>query len=299
MLAQESASRTAVLPSGRPAPRVTVGMPVYNGAVHVGAALQCLLAQTFSDFSIVVSDNASTDATGDIVQGFADRDARIRYVRQSQNIGALANFKYVFHAAQSEYFMWAAADDTRSPEFLSRNVEYLDTHDDCVGSILRVRFQGREFDPVVMGDASLEQADFAERLAGFFCHWHANGRFYSLFRRAALARWVDENRDFPGADWTLVTHLASIGKLHRIDEGWIELGRHGASNTSDIFAPYRKSFVNWLLPFLDLTRDTQRLMRSASLGQQARVAWRLVLLNLHAFLSQHKLMLKRRSHLWS
>ena len=290
---QQSASCAMESPPGHRVPRVTVGMPVYNGADHVGAALESLLGQTFPDFVVVVSDNASTDATGDIVQHYAQQDARINYVRQPKNIGATANFKYVFHFSESEYFMWAAADDTRSPNFLQRNVEYLDAHHDCVGSTLRTRFQAGGFDPVMMGDSSLDQEDFADRVAGFFGNWHANGRFYSLFRRQPLAHWVNENRDFPGADWTLVTYLASIGKLHRIDDGWTELGRNGVSITTDIFAPYRKSFVNWLLPFLDLTRDTQRLMRPACLGQRARVAWRLGLLNLHAFLSQHRLMLKR------
>lgn len=297
MLEQHSTSCTIKLPPGHRAPSVTVGMPVYNGADHVGTALESLLAQTFSDFVVVVSDNASTDATGDIVQHFAQEDARIVYVRQPKNIGATANFKYVFHFCGSEYFMWAAADDTRSPDFLQRNVEYLDDHQDCVGSTLRTRFQAGRFDPVVMGDASLDQEDFADRVASFFGHWHANGRFYSLFRRRALAHWVNEDRDFPGADWTLVTYLASIGKLHRIDDGWTELGRNGASNATDIFAPYRKSPINWLLPFLDLTRDTQRLMRSASFGQRTRVTWRLGLLNLHAFLAQHRLMLRSEARL--
>jgi glycosyltransferase involved in cell wall biosynthesis len=92
-------------------PTVSIGMPVYNGAAYICEALDCLLAQTFTNFELIISDNASTDTTQTICEEYVRRDLRIRYVRQSVNQGALANFQFVLDQAQGKFFMWAAADD--------------------------------------------------------------------------------------------------------------------------------------------------------------------------------------------
>jgi glycosyltransferase involved in cell wall biosynthesis len=286
--------QSAASSEGDRTPLISIGMPVYNGAKYIGAALDSMLSQTYSDFSIIVSDNASVDGTGDILQDYALRDPRITYVRQSRNIGAEANFKFVFDASRGKYFMWAAADDIRSADFLERNICFLENHPDYLGSTLRTRFQGGGFDPTLMGDASLDQDDFAVRLIAFFERWHANGRFYSVFRRQALVPWVNADKYFLGSDWSLIVYLASAGKINRIEAGWTELGRSGVSNTTDVFSPYRKTPKNWLIPFLGLTGYTWQLMASAKIGQRAHIAWRLTILNLHAFLLQHKVMLKSR-----
>jgi len=92
-------------------PKVSIGMPVYNGEKFIREALDSLLAQTFTDFELIISDNASTDATETICREYAAHDPRIRYVRQRENRGVLANFRFVLDEAVGEYFMWAAADD--------------------------------------------------------------------------------------------------------------------------------------------------------------------------------------------
>ena len=92
-------------------PVVSIGMPVYNGGKYIREALDSLLMQSFSNFELIISDNASTDDTAAICQQYAVKDSRIRYKRQHVNIGALANFTFVLEQAHGEYFMWAAADD--------------------------------------------------------------------------------------------------------------------------------------------------------------------------------------------
>jgi len=100
-------------------PQVSIGMPVYNGEPFISEALVSLLEQTFTNFELIISDNASTDGTESICRNYAAKDKRIRYVRQAENRGALANFQFVLDEALGEYFMWAAADDVWDSQWIA------------------------------------------------------------------------------------------------------------------------------------------------------------------------------------
>ncbi|MBF0414790.1 MAG: glycosyltransferase family 2 protein [Magnetococcales bacterium] len=103
----------------RHVPQVSIGMPVYNGELFIREALDSLLSQTFTDFELIISDNASTDGTEAICREYAAKDERIRYVRQEKNKGVVANFKIVLDEAVGEYFMWTAADDRLSHNWIA------------------------------------------------------------------------------------------------------------------------------------------------------------------------------------
>jgi glycosyltransferase involved in cell wall biosynthesis len=107
-------------------PRVTVGVPVWNGARHLEPCLDSLLAQTYDDIEIVISDNASTDRTPEICRAYCARDERVSYHRQPHNIGAAANYNFLVQQARGELFKWAAHDDVCAPEFVERCVAALD-----------------------------------------------------------------------------------------------------------------------------------------------------------------------------
>jgi len=107
-------------------PKVSIGMPVYNGEPYIREALDSLLAQTFTDFELIISDNASTDNTESICREYAAKDPRIRYIRQPENRGAIANFKFVLDQARGEYFMWAAHDDRWDSMFIELTSHTLD-----------------------------------------------------------------------------------------------------------------------------------------------------------------------------
>ena len=113
-------------------PRLSIGLPVYNGEDYVGQALDALLGQTFEDFELIISDNASTDETGDICQLYAKQDSRIRYILQPENLGLARNHNFVFQQSRGELFKWAAADDLYGQDLLQRCVEALDEHPEVV-----------------------------------------------------------------------------------------------------------------------------------------------------------------------
>ena len=111
-------------------PRVSIGMPVYNGEKYIRDALESLLAQDFNDFELIVSDNASIDNTERICREYQARDSRIAYYRQDENKGAVSNFSFVLGVSTAEYFMWAAVDDRWHPSFLEVMIKSLDANPD-------------------------------------------------------------------------------------------------------------------------------------------------------------------------
>lgn len=265
---------------------VAIGMPVFNGEKTLTVAIESLLRQTFADFQLIISDNASTDATSDICANLASQDSRILYHRQVVNLGAEANFDYVLQAADCKYFMWAAADDVRSNDFLALCVDFLDKHSDYVGATCPTRFEGMDANPIRMGDSTLCDEDANENIINFFDDWHANGRFYSLFRRKELEFWLHQSKHYLGADWALIVQLLKVGKFRRLNAGHVELGRYGASNQLKIFSQYRSSPMQWMAPFLHLSCIAMKSLQGANGRQKIQLMRRLCRLNLRAASTQ-------------
>jgi glycosyltransferase involved in cell wall biosynthesis len=114
------------------APRLSIGLPVYNGENYLAESLDALLGQSYEVFELIISDNASTDGTADICRRYGKQDSRIRYVRQPRNIGLSPNHNFVFQHSRGELFKWAAADDLYARDLLLRCVAALDEDPDVV-----------------------------------------------------------------------------------------------------------------------------------------------------------------------
>lgn len=113
-------------------PRLTIGLPVYNGENYLSESLDSLLAQTYPDFELVISDNASTDGSAEICRTYERMDPRVRYIRQPHNIGAAPNHNFLIDEARGELFKWAAHDDLFAPELVARCVETLDANPSAI-----------------------------------------------------------------------------------------------------------------------------------------------------------------------
>lgn len=103
-------------------PLVTVGMPVRNGGEFLSAALDSILGQSYVNMQVIVSDNCSDDQTAATIEKYRARDPRVVYVRQQEPLKAIENFRFVLDQAQGEFFMWAAHDDTHSPDYVEKLV---------------------------------------------------------------------------------------------------------------------------------------------------------------------------------
>jgi glycosyltransferase involved in cell wall biosynthesis len=120
-------------------PLLSVGMPAYNSEKDIRSSLDAILSQTFSDFELIISDNASTDSTQSICEEYAAKDKRIRYVRNETNIGASGNYNAVFNCSHGKYFKWASSNDYCAPTFLEKCVEALEKNKDAVLAYPRTR----------------------------------------------------------------------------------------------------------------------------------------------------------------
>ena len=121
-------------------PRVSFAIPVRNGERFLGRAIESLLAQNFGDFEIVICDNASTDNTGDIVRRYAERDRRVRYFHNDEDIGQIENFNRVYELSRGDFVRWMGADDWLEPDYARKCVAALDMRPDAVGVTTQWQF---------------------------------------------------------------------------------------------------------------------------------------------------------------
>jgi len=125
---------------------ITIGMPVFNGEKFIEKRLDSLLKQTHTNFELIISDNASTDKTGTICKKFANKDARIIYLRQKKNIGGISNFKFLLNKARGKFFIWTAVDDILLPTFLENNLKILESQKRIVCSTSKIESYGENTD---------------------------------------------------------------------------------------------------------------------------------------------------------
>jgi glycosyltransferase involved in cell wall biosynthesis len=203
-------------------PRVSIGVPVYNGQKYIRYTLDSLLAQTFTDVEVIVTDNCSTDSTPQIVLDYAQRDPRVRYVKNPSNIGPARNYRVSMDMARGDYFKWNPADDVCAPTFLERCVKVLDEDPTVVVAYPRTNVIDTNGEIV---DRYNYEIDFdlpsaAHRLWRMMTvnhKEHGAHEMYGLIRLAALRK-TPGMRTHVRGDSVLLARLALLGRFRRIDE---------------------------------------------------------------------------------
>src|ERR1700749_991871 len=111
-------------------PRVTILVPVYNGASHLAETLNSLLAQTYKDFELLIIDDGSTDDSAAIIKSFSD--PRIRLIQQ-ENKGLCSTLNRGIQEARGEYIARSDHDDISFPHRLDREMTVADMHPEALG----------------------------------------------------------------------------------------------------------------------------------------------------------------------
>jgi glycosyltransferase involved in cell wall biosynthesis len=220
-------------------PRVSIGLPVYNGERFLEASLNSILSQTYDDFEIIISDNASTDRTPEICREYASRDSRIRYSQNKRNLGAAPNFNLTFKLSSGEFFKWAAHDDLIAPEFLEKCLDSLESEPDAVSCQSFTEFIDAEDNSIGEYKNRLTGSDSSrpsERFAAAVLLPHACSEFHGLIRKTALVGTLLLG-DFHGSDRALIAELCLKGRLLQIPEPLFMIRDHAQRYKRSVIKP--------------------------------------------------------------
>jgi len=219
-------------------PQISIGLPVYNAELFIHKKIKSLLEQTFTDFELIISDNGSTDSTSLICEEYAKKDKRIKYIKQEKNMGAVWNYNLVLKEAKCDYFLWVAADDILSPKFIEKNINILETKDNVICSVSRMKMFGKmtdylEFSPndslftqllkrikrnFAHMDSYPASGPYEKKVREFLKKCRHNQAFYGVYRTKQLQQCNATLESFLGSDTTFVLNLLRYGDLHVIDE---------------------------------------------------------------------------------
>jgi glycosyltransferase involved in cell wall biosynthesis len=204
-------------------PRLSIGVPVYNGAKYIRATLDSILAQTWGDFEVVICDNASNDDTPAICEEYARRDGRIRFHRNERNLGPAANYTRTFELSRGELFKWQAADDVLEPDFLKKCVQALDEDPDAVCAYTRSKAIDSNGNVTHAYDTELDlshphPAVRFWRMVMVDHKVHHAAELWGVMRSHPLRQWTPLKGAFPSADRVVMSRIVLTGKFKRIDE---------------------------------------------------------------------------------
>ncbi|MGE0849764.1 MAG: glycosyltransferase family 2 protein [Hyphomicrobiaceae bacterium] len=194
---------------------VSLAMPVFNGEKYIGSAIESLLSQDHENFELIITDNASDDATPAICRSYAERDARIRYIANPRNLGAAPNYNRGFEHARGTYLKWCAHDDLISPNYLSACVAALEADPGATLAFGRTQciddrgalIAGEDADEMGAVDSDRPSRRFYEAMArGGTCF-----PIFGVFRMEALRR-STLHRSYYGSDRALIAEVALLGR---------------------------------------------------------------------------------------
>jgi glycosyltransferase involved in cell wall biosynthesis len=229
-------------------PRVSVGIPVFNGERFIGGAIEAILCQDFDDFELIISDNASTDRTGEICLTYQEGDGRVRYSRCSVNIGALPNFNRVFSLARGEFFKWLPCDDRCHPSMLRKCMEMFDRRPESVVLVYPQcewideagRVQGRMHE-----DVRTNSRRSHTRLRQVLLNRTSAQALLGIIRSRTLSR-TRLRRPIIMDDCVLLAELALHGQFCELQESLMQVRVHPGNSYSS--GKRSRELMEWLDP---------------------------------------------------
>ncbi|NEP60959.1 MAG: glycosyltransferase family 2 protein [Symploca sp. SIO2G7] len=222
-------------------PCISIGLPVYNGENFLEESLKSLLSQTFEDFELIISDNASTDRTRAICQAYAAQDKRIRYYYNQENFGPAWNYNRVFELSRGKYFKWAAHDDICTPEFLEKCFEVLENNPSIVLCYPKTKIIN-EFSELIENYNVELKTSSPEPHERFYDLTRLHHRCYQIFgviRSSTLAKTplIDS---YAGSDRVLLARISLYGQFFELPEYLFCARRHPQQSIELLFHPKRK-----------------------------------------------------------
>ena len=250
-------------------PLISIGLPVYNGENFISIAIESILAQTVSDLELIICDNASTDATEQICRDYAAKDKRIRYIRQEKNLGVSPNFNRAFREAKGRFFKWITHDDAITPDCFAKTLAMLEDRPDailCHSQVHLIDELGETIEFYDTGLNNIGDARQSVRFAEMICKPHQCLECDGLMPTAGVARTALYG-SFPGADRALLTELALVGPIIRLDECLLLTREHSSRFRREYNTPEAR------LATYDTARSGQKIVGT---WEMYRDYWRMV-----------------------
>ena len=252
-------------------PGISIGLPVYNGEKFLQKRIESILNQTFQDFEIIISDNASTDSTEDICLQIKNKDKRIQYHKQLHNIGGMSNFSFVLNKAKHEFFVWAAVDDEWHTEFLKKNYEFLKLEKDFVGCVTKEDFINSKDDEINTRNFSKTRKNLRNKIYSKRPNLYpikgkyykkirdilkskSSNMLYGLMRTKHLQKSMINER-FLGDEWPIMFNIVKYGNYNEIDEKMLFRREYGASWSGilDLAKKFNHNTLGTIFPNYPLT----------------------------------------------
>ena len=223
-------------------PRVSIGLPVYNGEAYLAESIDSLLAQTWTDFELIISDNGSTDATEAICRDRARRDPRVRYYRNDVNIGAMGNFNRVVELARGEFFKWAAHDDTHAPRCVEECLELLENDPTVVLAFPRWQDVDAKGEVIALKSAGVDarSSDPVERFRQLIRLDYSCELVFGLMR-TEMIRNTRLLADYADCDRVLVAEIGLSGRFEEIPEHLFIHRQHDDRSVSQFKSRQRRA----------------------------------------------------------
>lgn len=230
-------------------PKVSIGLPVYNGERYLAETIDSILAQTYADFELIISDNCSTDSSQEICRHYVEQDSRVRFVPSDINRGWAGNYRRVLELARGPYFRWAPSDDVFAPESVAACVEALDAHPDavlCYPKTILIDGAGSVIEPYddnldLRSDSPVVRFRMASDQIGLV------NVIYGMMRTEQI-RQTGLIRHYAGADIIFLIELSLYGKFIEINRPLFFRRMHEQASSS------LKSALPKLQAYLDPTR---------------------------------------------
>lgn len=253
-------------------PKVSVCLPVYQGQAYVADAIRSALSQSFADLELVISDNASTDRTGEICRAAAENDPRVRYSRSDVNRGLAWNHNRAFELARGEFAMWMGHDDMLTPTYVARCLEALEQNPDAVVCSTwsnDIDEKGEVVRQVVL-PAVAESPRVSERYRDTVQYEQRCDVVFGLMRSDVL-RQTQLHGGIHGSDWVLMAEMALRGRFVQIPDYLFSRRKHAsqASRKNDrwqntvVFDPMKAGKNTY--PFISLARAFRAAIGRAGL----------------------------------
>lgn len=252
-------------------PPVTVILPVYNGEKFLKKTLESMSAMDYPNYTILISDNASTDNTGLICSAFAEKDSRVRYSRNETNVGPGKNAQKLEQMCLTPYIMVASDHDLWHPSYISRLMEVL-TKDESVvlayprTTIIDIHDNIIEKAPDILDTRGLDRIRRFSKIIWEFTWGNMN---FGIFRTDAYRHSIKTERNVIGCDHVQMALLSLEGSIAQVDDFlfYRRDNRPGEDNIKRQIDWYMKSKIKALTPWTMLAFEQIKVVREADLSE--------------------------------